>query len=257
MLMTDYPDTFISVSIYVWNPPYDTPWANDERAGFYGVLGVPNVWFDGLAQIVGTENSDQATYDEYLGVVTTRWNKPTDVTIDLSVTEVAAQTYRVSATVGIESGGVGKDMVVHFLQTLDDYPSAADGSNHNTARQHDEITVSLTPGETTAVDSVDFLIEGVDWDNQEDVKFIVWAQDVGASGPAEVHQAAQHDLSSDPVPGDVNGDGVVDLSDLAQLLAAFGTCTGHPDYDPDADLNEDGCVELGDLATVLANFEGA
>jgi Thrombospondin type 3 repeat len=53
-------------------------------------------------------------------------------------------------------------------------------------------------------------------------------------------------------PGDVNGDNVVDLSDLAALLTNFGTGSGATramgDLDGDAD------VDLSDLAQLLANF---
>jgi len=56
------------------------------------------------------------------------------------------------------------------------------------------------------------------------------------------------------ITGDLDGDGDVDLSDLATLLAAYGTCVGDHDYNPAADLNEDGCVDLSDLAALLANY---
>lgn len=57
-----------------------------------------------------------------------------------------------------------------------------------------------------------------------------------------------------PMPGDLNGDGHVDLSDLAALLSAYGTCTGDPGFVPAADLDSNGCVELTDLAALLANY---
>lgn len=52
-------------------------------------------------------------------------------------------------------------------------------------------------------------------------------------------------------PGDVNGDGVVDLSDLAILLSHFGDSGADPS---DGDLNDDGNVDLTDLALLLSLF---
>jgi hypothetical protein len=53
---------------------------------------------------------------------------------------------------------------------------------------------------------------------------------------------------------DIDGDGDVDLSDLAALLAAYFSCTGDDDYNPDADFDGDGCVDLSDLADLLGDY---
>jgi hypothetical protein len=56
------------------------------------------------------------------------------------------------------------------------------------------------------------------------------------------------------IPGDIDGDGDVDLSDLAALLGAYGTHEGDPSYNPDADLDCDGDVDLSDLAELLGHY---
>jgi autotransporter-associated beta strand protein/T5SS/PEP-CTERM-associated repeat protein len=58
----------------------------------------------------------------------------------------------------------------------------------------------------------------------------------------------------DSVPGDVDGDGHVTLSDLALLLSSFGACLGEPGYVAGADFDGDNCVGLGDLSILLGNF---
>ena len=71
------------------------------------------------------------------------------------------------------------------------------------------------------------------------------------------HNTLPYEGEADVVPhyaGDIDGDGDVDLADLATLLGAYGACVGDPDYNPDADLDESGCVDLIDLATLLADY---
>jgi hypothetical protein len=52
--------------------------------------------------------------------------------------------------------------------------------------------------------------------------------------------------------GDLNGDGEVNLPDLAQLLGSYGTTSGAT-YE-DGDLDGDGDVELPDLAALLGVY---
>lgn len=61
------------------------------------------------------------------------------------------------------------------------------------------------------------------------------------------------DEDTEPVcPGDLDGDGDVDVADLAILLANFGSMSGVSAAD--GDLDHDGDVDVGDLAILLANF---
>ena len=49
-----------------------------------------------------------------------------------------------------------------------------------------------------------------------------------------------------PLPGDVNGDGRLDIDDFRQIIGAFGPCEGCPE-----DLNGDGVVDRLDLTEFL------
>jgi Dockerin type I domain len=52
------------------------------------------------------------------------------------------------------------------------------------------------------------------------------------------------------VPGDVNGDGVVNCVDLDIVKASFGKKVGQLGFDPRADVNGDGIVNILDLSSV-------
>lgn len=56
------------------------------------------------------------------------------------------------------------------------------------------------------------------------------------------------------VAGDLNGDSLVDLSDLALLQGAYNARSGDPAFISDADLNGDGVINYIDLAMLGAEF---
>jgi uncharacterized protein (DUF2141 family) len=53
---------------------------------------------------------------------------------------------------------------------------------------------------------------------------------------------------------DLNGDGKVDINDLAIASAAFGTAPGHPKWNLKADVNSDGKIDIVDLGLVASHF---
>ncbi len=60
--------------------------------------------------------------------------------------------------------------------------------------------------------------------------------------------------SDGSVPGDVDGNGVVDGLDLTAVLTAWETEPGDPLWDPDADLDDNDIVDGLDLTEVISNW---
>jgi thermitase len=68
-------------------------------------------------------------------------------------------------------------------------------------------------------------------------------------GHGRIHLRRALELSPPPCPGDLNGDGVVELADLAILLADFGCAGGCA-----GDVDGDGDTDQADLAALLAVY---
>ena len=52
-------------------------------------------------------------------------------------------------------------------------------------------------------------------------------------------------------PSDINGDGVVNVSDLLEIISAWGSCNGCA-----ADVNNDGMVNVTDILAVIGDWSG-
>jgi hypothetical protein len=76
--------------------------------------------------------------------------------------------------------------------------------------------------------------------------------DYSTSGYMMLSEVEFYGTRPEPCFGDLDGDGDVDLSDLSQLLAHYGTTSG-AEYE-DGDLDGDGDVDLADLAALLAVY---
>ena len=56
------------------------------------------------------------------------------------------------------------------------------------------------------------------------------------------------------IPGDVNGDCVVNVLDLTIVALSYGFFAWEPEYNLEADLNNDGIVDMRDLSKVAFNL---
>jgi len=60
--------------------------------------------------------------------------------------------------------------------------------------------------------------------------------------------------SPDPLVGDVNSDGIVDLGDIILIARVYGTKMGEPEYVSNLDLDHNGKIDLCDLLIVAQQF---
>ena len=70
-----------------------------------------------------------------------------------------------------------------------------------------------------------------------------------------VHSGPANILVDWRIPGDVNGDGDVDGSDLFDLGKAYGSKLGDPNWNLDCDFNWDSKVDASDLFDLSKNYE--
>jgi hypothetical protein len=62
-----------------------------------------------------------------------------------------------------------------------------------------------------------------------------------------------HPVSSG-VPGDANGDGVVNCTDLTVIKASLGKAYSQAGFNPRADVNGDNVIDIRDLTFVAQQF---
>jgi len=53
---------------------------------------------------------------------------------------------------------------------------------------------------------------------------------------------------------DLNGDGIIDIVDVAMVAIAYGSYPEHPNWDPSVDLNGDGIIDIVDVAMVAVHY---
>jgi hypothetical protein len=61
-------------------------------------------------------------------------------------------------------------------------------------------------------------------------------------------------LTATLLPGDVNNDNRVDITDLGLLAAAFGATSASPNWNANADLDGNGIVDIADLGLLASTF---
>jgi cell division protein FtsN len=128
------------------------------------------------------------------------------------------------------------------------------------------VDVSVSATDNVAVEKVELRIDGNLLDTDFTSPYLFSWDTTQEANNSHTIQAKAHDTSgntatstlvtvtvdntSSTKPGDLNGDGVVNIFDLSILLSNWGTSN------PDADINNDGTVNIFDLSILLSNWDG-
>jgi len=261
-LVDVYQDSFAFVQFHVFDDNA-TPFG-DGRWAYNNGEHTPLTIFDGIDAVVGAVSDSDQQYTIYrINHFLPQRAVPTDVTIDLSAEPVGGQTYRVRAQVAIEAGGVAKTVRVYIVQVLDHWPTTQMYYRNGLKQAAPSLDIALAPGNSQVVEHL-LTFDNESWANQGNIKIVAWAQAPVDSAPAEVYQAAIRAWPLESLPGDVDGDGLLDATDNCpsrynpdqldtdgdQVGNLCDNCTGvvNPDQ-PDAD--EDGFGDACDNCRVL------
>ena len=72
----------------------------------------------------------------------------------------------------------------------------------------------------------------------------------------EVLIMAANTIPGTPLAGDVNGDGTVDVADIATVISVMANVGADPVSARNADVNGDGTIDVADIATIISIMAG-
>ena len=104
----------------------------------------------------------------------------------------------------------------------------------------------FSDGNVVSESSVDN-VEHLYIENLASGEYVLEVNRSGSPGSSRVFSVGWLLPEPDAVPGDVNGDGQVNVEDLLMMLSAWGPCSGC-----DEDINADGIVDVTDLLQLLS-----
>lgn len=230
------------VQYQVFDAQYSTAFG-DDRWAFYDAHYTPTAIFDGTDKVEGSVHDDDQQYTIYRAnhLLPDR-EIPTDVLLKVYAEELDENIWGVSVQVGVEAGGVDKDLRIYLVQVLDHWPAFKPYHRNGFKQAAPPSDVNVPAGQWRYVEH-ELVLDADSIAAVQDVKFIAWAQAIPGSGAPVVYQSAVRVWPLFSYPGDEDGDGFLDGNDNCPLR-----------YNPDQlDLDGDGAGNFCDNCPITHN----
>jgi hypothetical protein len=249
---------YISVVEYHIGDSYQQTWGSNRFSAFYRESGYPVAWFDGLLEVLGAGSipSAEATYRARIA---TRRSAATNVAITVTGVQQTGATFTIRAHVCVEPGTT-RSMRLYMVAVHDNYPKTPNYSRDTFMQAASTVDVTLAAGECYLLTNT-ITFDTASWNDQTNIRVIVWAQVPSNTGPAEVYNSAVltwpfgPDCNVNGIPDDqetdCNGNGVPDDCDIAGGTSDDCNADGVPDECELAgnDCNNNGIPDDCDIAS--------
>ena len=179
-LAADYPDRFAPFTMHVNGDGFDLPWGQNRLDIFYSLFSaVPTFMVDGVW------NCQIADYRYF---VEQQMALPTDMTIELSGSQLSGDKWDITARVCSEGGG-SRPVRIFTAATLDDHPDLPRYTTNVLMQKVFETDINLPGGACQNV-TERITFDPVSMGYSQNIAIVAWAQQPAASAPATVYQAA-------------------------------------------------------------------
>jgi hypothetical protein len=185
----EHPEDCEFLSVHVGGA-YATPWGI-SRNTLYPGSGTPYFWADGMIYFLGVYYPNAAaTINAWNSRINARLAVPTDVTIEITPTDVNLPDATFEANICMEAGGTDTDVRVHMVNVLDQYPHYGSFNGRNTVREGFAVgDFMLKAGECFAATQT-FTFDSTSLAQLDDIRIVAFVQEPLSTAPAEVSQAA-------------------------------------------------------------------
>ncbi|HEY9063158.1 MAG TPA: family 16 glycosylhydrolase [Pseudobacteroides sp.] len=114
--------------------------------------------------------------------------------------------------------------------------------------------VELTGGQSTTTNSSGYFEVSLERGTQPQLKVCKSGYITRSINLPTVTQNSKITDSLDMLAGDINGDNIINMSDIITVALSFNSAKGSPNYNEVCEINMDNCINMSDIVIIAMNF---